>query len=339
MTHPLSGTPSGPGRAPLSIRATRDVPPPDWDAQVRNMGGNAFHGAGWGGVLESLGQERWFLEFVDGEEPVGFAVAGGARSRLPILGARRSQLELNTTPLLRADADLHEAVRALRAFARQQRFGWLQCSAYASLRPSATETLGELGFTVSPRLEFPVPLGESLDATLSGMSSGHRRNVRKAVAEGFDLREDSSMNGAMTLRRLQDTTYARRWEMGQTHARPMSDEHYQQTIEAWLRAGGIRFWFVERDGRPLSALGILVYGSRAYYLVGGTAAEGYRVRAPFGAFAHVIRELCAAGVTELHLGGVPAGAADDAHPDHGLYRFKRGFGGEPVTAWDARARV
>jgi hypothetical protein len=270
---------------------------------------------------------------------VGFAVAGGRRSRLPILGPRRSELELNTTPLLHGSVGLLDAARAIRAFARRQRFGWLQCSAYASLRPSETETLRTSGFSIAPRLEFPVPLVDGFDATLAAMSSAHRRNVRKAMDGGFDFREDSTPGGAMTLRRLQDTTYARRWEMGQTHARPMSEEQYRRVMEAWLYADGIRFWFVERDGRPLSALGILIYGARAYYLVGGTAAEGYQVRAPFAVFGHVIRELCGAGVRELHLGGVPAGAAEDSHPDHGLYRFKRGFGGEPVTVWDARVRA
>ena len=338
MTRPVPEA-SGSTKPELSIRATRDVPPAEWDARVQAMRGNAFHGTGWAGVLESNGQERWFLEFLAGNSPAGFAVAGGRRSRLPLVGARRSELELNTTPLLRGDVDLTDAARALRAFARGQRFGWLQCSAYASLRPSATETLGTLGFTVAPRVEFPLALANTFDATLAAMSSAHRRNVRKAMEEGFQFREDSTPDGAMTLRRLQDNTYARRWEMGQTHARPMSEEQYRQTMEAWLRAEGIRFWFVERDGRPLSALGILIYGSRAYYLVGGTATEGYEVRAPFAAFGNVIRELSAAGVSELHLGGVPAGAAEETHPDHGLYRFKRGFGAEPVTVWDARSRV
>ncbi len=338
MTRPDPGLPAR-GSAPLSIRATRDVPPAEWDARVQAMHGNAFHSAGWADVLEASGRERWFLEFLVGDGPAGFAVAGGARSHLPLIGAGRSELELNTTPILRADVDLHDAARALRSFARQQRFGWLQCSAYATACPAATEALRALGFAVTPRLEFPMPLANGFDTTLAAMSSGHRRNVRKAMDEGFDFREDSTIAGAMTLRQLQDATYGRRRELGQTHARSMSEEHYGRTMGAWLRAQRIRLWFVERDGRPLSALGILVFGSRAYYLVGGTAAEGYQVRAPFAAFGHVIRELCAVGVSELHLGGVPAGAAEENHPDHGLYRFKRGFGGEPVTAWDARVRA
>jgi Acetyltransferase (GNAT) domain len=338
MTPSMRSTPDD-GSGAVAIRATRDDPPADWDARVRGMGGNAFHGTGWAAVATAAGGEAWYLEFLVAGEPVGFAVAAGARSRRPFVGWRRSELLLNTTPLIRGDVALTDAANALRAFARGERFGRLQCSAYASLRPPATESLRDVGFTVSPRLEFALPLAPTLDATLAAMSSTHRRNIRKAMSAGFQFREDSTLRGARVLRGLQDTTYARRWEMGQTDAHPMPEVEYERTMEAWLRAGGIRFWLLERDGRPVSALGILLFGARAYYLVGGTAASGYEIRAPFGAFGHVIRELCAAGVTELHLGGVPAGAEAASHPDHGLYRFKRGFGADPVMTWDARART
>jgi lipid II:glycine glycyltransferase (peptidoglycan interpeptide bridge formation enzyme) len=110
-------------------------------------------------------------------------------------------------------------------------------------------------------------------------------------------------------------------------------------MQAWLDARSMRFWFAERDGVTQSALGILLFGARAYYLVGGTSAEGYRSRAAFAAFGHVIEQLCRAGITELHLGGVPPEAEREDHADHGLYRFKRGFGAEPLMCWDGRSRT
>ena len=35
------------------------------------------------------------------------------------------------------------------------------------------------------------------------------------------------------------------------------------------------------------------------------------------------------GLRELNLGGVPADAEREGHPQHGLFEFKRGFGGRP----------
>ncbi|MHC4180920.1 MAG: hypothetical protein ACYSWU_25770 [Planctomycetota bacterium] len=37
------------------------------------------------------------------------------------------------------------------------------------------------------------------------------------------------------------------------------------------------------------------------------------------------------GVEEVNIGGVPADAANPDHPQHGLYCFKRGFGGTEHT--------
>lgn len=330
-------TPLAPARKTptLSVRATPGVAPPGWDCRVAAAGGNVFHSAAYGRVIAGSGKEPWFLELLEGDTPVGFAVAGGARSRLPVFGVWRSQLALNTTPLLRDGLDLREAMQAIMAFARRERFGRLDCSAFASPNPEATRTLEDLDFSLRPRLEFRVPLQDSLERMMTDMSSQHRRNLRKAMSQGFTLREDSTMDGALLLRRLQNATYGRRWQLGHTHARPMPWGAYRQLMESWLETGSIRFWFVERNGKALSALGILTFGERAYYLVGGTGIEGYRVNAPFAAFGHVIEALYDAGVTELHLGGVPADAHRPDSPDHGLYRFKRGFGGSTVTCWDA----
>ncbi len=319
----------------LSIRASRGAAPPGWDCRVADSGGNIFHSSAYGHVIAGEGREPWFLELFAGDRPVGFAVARGSRSRLPVFGTWRSEFALNTTPLLQNDVDLREAMYAAMALARRERFGRLRCSAFASPQPEATHTLGDLEFSLHPRLEFRVPLLGSLERTMRDMSSQHRRNLRRAMSQGFTLREDSTLRGALLLRRLQDGTYGRRWKLGHTHAHPIPRGAYRQLMQSWLEAGAIRFWFVEKDGEPLSALGILTFGERAYYLVGGTRTEGYRVNAPFAAFGHVIGALCDGGVTELHLGGVPTDAERPESPDHGLYRFKRGFGGTAVTCWDA----
>jgi hypothetical protein len=323
----------------LELEATRGAAPAGWDDAVIAAGGIVFHGTPWAKVIEAHGAEPWFLQFRSHGDVAGYAIAEALRSRLPVLGRRRSSLSLETTPLLARDASLVGAVEATRAFGRRARLGRLQCLSYAALLPEATAELAQLGLTVRPRLEFRIPLGANLADTLGGMSSGHRRNIRKAMDDDFSLREDSTVEGAMLLRRLQDTTYGRRHEQGNVEAQPLTPAYYRTTMEAYLATGTLRVWLVERSGDPLSALGILIYGPRAYYLVGGTSEEGYKCRAAFAAFGHVIEALCAAGVVELHLGGTPSAAETEGHPDHGLYRFKKGFGTEPVTCWDASGRM
>jgi hypothetical protein len=323
----------------LQLEASCGEEPAGWDDQVLAAGGVIFHGTPWAHVIRAQGAAPWFLVFRSEGRAVGLAVARGSRSRLPVLGRRRSVLSFQTTPLLEPDVSLEDALEAIRAFARKERFGRLECLSYWARLPQATAGLAQLGFAVRSRIEFECRLGVDLAASLATMSAGHRRNIKKAMAQGLTFREDSTLNGAMVLRDLQDATYGRRHDHGHLAPRPMTRPDYRTTMEAYLDAGAVRFWLVKRDDRPLSALGMLVYGTRAYYLVGGTSAEGYQCRAAFAAFGHAIQALCAAGVTHLHLGGVPDAAGEEGNVDHGLYRFKEAFGAEPVRCWDGWGRA
>jgi Acetyltransferase (GNAT) domain len=323
----------------LSVHAVEDVDAAEWDARVAAAGGTIFHSSAAGRVLAAEGFTPWYLEIVRGNSRVGVAIAGSTRSRLPLVGARRSQFYLQTTPLLDADVDLLDAVRAIGEFASAHGFGWLQCSAFDSLNPEATQELAALGLEVTPRLEFRVPLMATLDETIETMSRKHRQNVRRAMQQGLEFREDSSMDGALALRPLQENTYARRWADGRTDVQIMDREFYEHRVQGWLAAGALRIWFVEHNGEPLSALGVLTFGTRGYCLVAGTSKPGYTVRAAYAVYGHVIEELCRTGVTELNLSGVPATAACPDDPDFGLFRFKRGFGGTVSTCWDAHGRV
>jgi lipid II:glycine glycyltransferase (peptidoglycan interpeptide bridge formation enzyme) len=50
-------------------------------------------------------------------------------------------------------------------------------------------------------------------------------------------------------------------------------------------------------------------------------------------------DLSAEGFDRINLGGVPATARDPASPDHGLYTFKLGLGGEPTPCVGGRLRL
>ena len=314
---------------------TPDEAPPQWDARVAAAGGMVFHGTPFARVIVAQGRTPWYLEFRAPAGEHGFGLAEMVRSRLPLVGRARSRIVLQTAPVLPTTIPLGAALHLVRELARKEGIGRAEFSSYGAVDPAATAVLRKLGWPARRRLEFLLPLGPDLAATLEHMSAGHRRNIRKAMSAGFGFREDSSIEGAARLRRLQEATYSRRWEQGNTSPHPMEEAYYLRTVGAYLGAGAIRFWFVDRDGEEQSALGILVHGSRAYYLVGGTSEAGYGSRAAFAAFGFAIEALCNARVTELHLGGVPSEAEDPGSPDHGLYRFKAGFGAEPVSCWDA----
>jgi len=266
------------------------------------------------------------IGYPDGTE--GFALAAGSRSRWPVIGRWRDVLTLNTPPILPEGKPVREALALLWRYARANGFAKIWCSSFADPRPEETASLREEGFHLSPRLEFRVPLGPDFDAALSRMSSGHSRNIRKGMSADFIMVEDSSIGGALELRTMQDDTFSRRRSIGNLGFEEWQRDTVKRVMGSYLDSGAIRFWFAALEGRRLSGVGILLFGDKAYYLVGGTMREGYECRAAFALFGHLIKWLGENGYSELNLGGTSVEAEGDDHPDRGLFRFKAGFGSE-----------
>ena len=324
-----------------SIRVLADHGPLDgqWDAEALQFGGNMFHSRAWGEACGALDGEVLYLRLVRGTHPVGMAVASTQRTRWRPLRRWRDVLALNTPPALAPNVARQEALSAIEDFARRQGFGVLRVGSYADPRPSADAIPDPPRVRIQPRLEFRVALGPDLPATLARMGAGHRRNIRKARELDFEFSENTSLEGALALHALQEQTFHRRRDLGNENAAAWPVESYRRTMAAYLEARVIRFFFASRRGAPLSGIGTLEFGGSAYYLVGGTSAEGYTCKAVFALFASTIERLIGQGCSELNLGGVGVDVQDEQHVDHGLYRFKAGFGSTVLTLRDVERRL
>lgn len=323
--------------APCTVAATTMRPPADWDGEVLEAGGTIFHSSAMGAAAIVRGQEPWYLRLRRDGRTVGMALGAAIRSPSRLLGRHRRTLEFQTMPRLTGNGreTLRDAVRTIRGFARARGFDRIAFSSYADAQPDETPTLESEGLTLAPRLEFRVPLATCPDAMLDGMSSGHRQKIRKALRSGFQFVEDSSVAGAMTLRELQDVTYGRRHRRGNHGVHAWAIEDYRIVMSAYLAQRAIRFWFVMRDGRPLSAAGVMTFGPQAYYLLAGTSEEGYESGAAYAMMGHLIPYLITHGVHELNFGGMAVGSETEDHIEHGLYRFKMGFGANVIRCYTA----
>jgi hypothetical protein len=324
-----------------AIRVLTGDPPvnAEWDAEALRFGGNVFHSHAWGEACGTLDGEVLFLRLTRGAHPIGVAVASAQRTRWRPLARWRDVLTLNTPPALAPDVPRRDALSAIENFARRRGFGVLRVSSYADPRPSEAAVPDASRVRIQPRLEFRVPLGPDVPATLARMRAGHRRNIRKAAEMGFAFSENTSLEGALALHGLQEQTFHRRRDLGNENAAAWPVESYRRTMAAYLEARAIRFFFASRNGVLLSGIGTLEFGDSAYYLVGGTSAEGYTCKAVFALFGHTIERLIGQGCSELNLGGVGVEVQDEGHVDHGLYRFKAGFGSTVLTLHDVETRL
>jgi lipid II:glycine glycyltransferase (peptidoglycan interpeptide bridge formation enzyme) len=125
------------------------------------------------------------------------------------------------------------------------------------------------------------------------------------------------------------------------HGIECHDESYFRAL--WETAGhgrGCRTRLVlllARVGaRPVAGMILALRGARAVYLFGASAAGHSRLAPSHGLQWEAMMLARAEGCTSYDLFGIPP-SGNPAHPMHGLYRFKTGFGGIIVRrrgCWD-----
>jgi lipid II:glycine glycyltransferase (peptidoglycan interpeptide bridge formation enzyme) len=100
-----------------------------------------------------------------------------------------------------------------------------------------------------------------------------------------------------------------------------------------------RLYLVGNDGKSVAGCFFGVSRASAFYLFNGSTEAALQTGGTPLIMLRALTALSEAGVSRINLGGVPATAADPASPDHGLYTFKRGLGGEPVVCHGGQVQV
>jgi len=165
-----------------------------------------------------------------------------------------------------------------------------------------------------------------------------RYNVRLAEKKGITVRAWDDLDG---FHRLMQVTGGR--DGFGVH----SLEYYRKAYELFHPTGMAELLVAEFEGKPLAALMIFAVGKRSWYLYGASNDEERNRMPTYLLQWEAMRWAKARGCTEYDLWGVPD--ADEATLEAefetrhdglwGVYRFKRGFGGEVKRAAQALDRV
>jgi len=190
--------------------------------------------------------------------------------------------------------------------------------------------------TIQPPRTILIDLQPDEENILARMKQKTRYNIRLAWKKGVAVRPSNDLESFQQLMELT----SQRDAFG-VH----SLAYYQRAYELFHPLEGCELLLAEYEGEPLGAVLVFTHGERAWYLYGGSS-NAHRERMPNYLLQwEAIRWAKERGCKQYDLWGVPD--ADQATLESkfmersdglwGVYRFKRGFGGEirrAVGPWE-----
>jgi len=337
------------------MTATEHASDTDWDDLVGRLGGQPFQAWAWGGLKAKFGWQPYRLSAADGRSAAqllvrpyrGLAVAYVPRG--PIAAADGS-----------VDAGLLEEIVRV---ARSRRAAFVRFEpdlAHDDPKASALDAaLRAAGFrvaerTIQPRSTIVLDLTPPPSELLAGLSKGHRADLKRAEREGVTVRVASDPAETQTLLDMLRATSARK-AFGYHSA-----AYYRALLDAFGDAA--QLLIAEREGSAISASLVLAWAGHGVYLAAGSNAAGLEHRAAHVLQWHAIgwakergaRTWDQFGIADAR-GRVELGALDGqdrGSPDmerleaaarrdplDGVYRFKKGWGGQVVRFMPAYDRV
>ncbi len=322
----------------LSIDTQTVVNRVAWDAFVANHpAGHLLQSWAWGDLKARFGWRVVRLALVENGR-----ILAGAQALIRAVGPAFSLAYVPKGPVLDwADRVQSNALLAgLHRFCRSQRSIFLKIEPHASDEDTLREIIRGHGsviskHTVQPPRTILVDLTPTDDAILAAMKQKTRYNIRLAVRKGVSVRSGTANDLLMFYRLMQVTSQRDRFGIHSPDYIRAAFELFAPKQAALLLA--------EVHGEPVAGLMAFSHGPTAYYLF-GASSNSHREKMPSYLLQwEAMRWAKDTGCQGYDLWGVPDADADrleaefKAHSEDpsglwGVYRFKRGFGGQVTRA-------
>jgi len=199
-------------------------------------------------------------------------------------------------------------------------------------------TLRTSPHNIQPPRTIIIDIKGSEDEILARMKQKTRYNIRLAEKKGVTVRAWDDLESFHKMMLLTG---------GRDGFGVHSLEYYRRAHELLHPKQMGELLLAEYEGKPLAALFVARYGNRAYYLYGASTDEERNRMPTYLLQWEAMKWAKARGCEEYDLWGVPdeedATLEANFEKRHdglwGVYRFKRGFGGELKRAAQAMDRV
>lgn len=193
------------------------------------------------------------------------------------------------------------------------------------------EHLADIGFRlagdddgfggVQPRYVFRIDITPSEEDLMAGMASKTRYNVRLAGRRGVKVRVGENKDDLRIFYDILKETA----ERDRFLVRDFS--YFDSMFDLFIERGTARLFLAEYEGEVIAGTIAFCCGDRVWYLYGASSNKRRNVMPNYLLQWEMIRWAKSMQCSVYDMRGVPP-TEDPEDPLSGLYRFKKGFGGE-----------
>ena len=179
-----------------------------------------------------------------------------------------------------------------------------------------------------------VDIKNTEDEVLSGLKQKTRYNIRLAERKGVKVESRDINDDSIDL--MYELMQATR-QRGGYFLRPKS--YFAEYWKLLSHSGNGQLMIASHEGDILCGVFVAVMGEYGYYKDGGSSGAKRNLMAPYLLQWEAIKWAKSKGATAYDMVSSPSNAEvqDEAHLQHGLYQFKRGFNDEItdfIGCWD-----
>lgn len=309
----------------LTVERRKGVAQQEWRSIITDLNGTPLHLPEVMTVGASLDDVEYFLFQHNGKlVAAGFGIV--TQQRILKLFKGKSAIYLPVFPAMAEESPVtaEEICAALVAASSSAGYCQVEIDPRWGVDFNVSEKFAPHGGHAL--YEFVVDLRQEMDEIVKGMHKKHRKNLREAEAAGLEVVVDNSLEAFLQLRGMQQSSSERASERGNSYG-IQGDDFFRATYEANYRQGPGHVLFARLDGEYVAALAYLAFGLKAVTVRSGSTPRGYETSAMYLLQVELFRRLREDGFEVLNIGGVPAEAAEAGHPQHGLFNYKRYYGG------------
>jgi lipid II:glycine glycyltransferase (peptidoglycan interpeptide bridge formation enzyme) len=236
---------------------------------------------------------------------------------------------------------LPELLPAINQVCKEERAFMLKIEPDAVWNSDLADRLLAHGFnpsaqTIQPQRTITIDLTPDEDEILARMKQKTRYNIRLADRKGVTVQpwNDLQAFAAMTLETAERDQFG-----AHSHA------YFQRAYDLFHPSGRCELFLAEVEGEPVAAMMVFARGQRAWYFYGASLSIHREKMPTYLLQWEAMRWAKARGCTSYDLWGIPDAdekTLEDQFTSRsdglwGVYRFKRGFGGQilrSMGAWD-----